>query len=164
MIDRGGVRSRLACNVLFIHVCRAQSPEKSAYRKRVALYPFDTATGDADNDWLAVGAPTLVEHHLYQDPFVQLRGIFNRTNYRRLRRAGFQEWKGVPVSLKARLAREANMPYFVTGNVQQAGGEYVVDFQVVDSQTGRPVLDETHHGPDLFSLIDEISGLISRVT
>ena len=130
---------------------------KSEYRRSFALSFFDNKTGDAANDWLGVAIPLLLEEDLLQDQFLTVRSSFDPFAIDRLQRAGFKSWEQAPWSFKQRLANESNLDYLVTGSFSVEDGGYVVTKTLHDASTGRLAATQTYKGPNLFSLVDEMS-------
>ncbi len=130
---------------------------KSEYRRSFALSFFDNKTGDAANDWLGVAIPLLLEEDLLQDQFLTVRSTFDPFAIDRLQRAGFKSWEQAPWSFKQRLANESNLDYLVTGSFSVEDGGYVVTRTLHDASTGRLAATQSYKGPNLFSLVDEMS-------
>jgi len=130
---------------------------KSEYRRSFALAFFDNKTGNAENDWLGVAIPLLLEEDLLQDQFLTVRSAFDPFAIERLQRAGFKSWEQAPWSFKQRLANESNLDYLVTGSFSVEDGGYVVTRTLHDASTGRLAATQTYKGPNLFSLVDEMS-------
>jgi len=130
---------------------------KSEYQRSFAFSFFDNKSGDAENDWLGVAIPMLLEEDLLQDQFITVRSAFDPFAIERLQRAGFKSWEQAPWSFKQRLANESNLNYLVTGSFSRENAVYVITRTIHDASTGKLVAEKTHRGPDLFSLVDEMS-------
>lgn len=130
---------------------------KGNFRTSFAMYPFENRSGDANVEWLQYAIPLLVEYDVYQDAFINARSALEPSTFERVKESGFKSWAGVPLALKRKIASEFHQNRFVTGTVDEEGGEYVVAVQVHETDSGRLVQERTYRGSDIFSLADEIS-------
>lgn len=131
----------------------AMVPNK-AYRKRVAIFQLDAA-GDTAAAWLSFGIPLMTSEDLQQQNFIEVLqspGMLDR-----MRKAGFANGTGVPLSLKREIAEELHVPYFVGGTVQKSGGDYVARIQVYETKTARLINETTLRAADAPALGDLFS-------
>ncbi|MEM8557991.1 MAG: tetratricopeptide repeat protein [Bacteroidota bacterium] len=122
------------------------------HRKRMLLFPFENATGDAERDWIATAVPALLQADLIQDPF--FRVILGHRVNERLARAGFADGRGVPLALQRRIAQEVSYGHVVTGTVRTDETGYALDLDLVDTETGRTQASHAFTGATLADLAD----------
>lgn len=125
-----------------------------AYRKRVAMYMFDSAEGSAVQ-WLSFGLPWLVYQDLQQQQFVELvPGIFMRE---RLRKAGFTDGTGVPLSLKRDIANDMHIPVFATGTVEASATNVTVHVKLYETATAKLLAEKTFTAATAADVADLVS-------
>jgi tetratricopeptide (TPR) repeat protein len=128
---------------------------KSEFRKSVANYYFDNASGDTALDWLQYGVPTALRYDLEQDLFLDIRG--GDAQLSRLREEGFQDGLRVSLALKRELAEDLRLTYFLAGEIDGSADQIVVRTRLYETQRGRLIQEREFSGSDLFELIDEMS-------
>lgn len=130
-----------------------------SYRRRMAVFFFDNASGNPERDWLQYAVTELLVQDLQQNPFVLASSPWaNYGNgfYARMRAAGFEDGLDVPRSLMREIAADANRQYFVEGSI---GGddEYRIDVRVWETESLQEVAELSRSGYDLYGLIDDLS-------
>ncbi|MBI4409426.1 MAG: tetratricopeptide repeat protein [Gemmatimonadetes bacterium] len=129
---------------------------KSAYRKRLALFNFDAEAADTSVHWLRYALPLALGADLGQDLFLNVQTSY--PSFRdKLRRAGYPEEVGVPLTLKREISEQAHLPYFVSGSVARADGQLRVRLALHDTETGKLLNERTFNGADFLSLVDKMS-------
>jgi tetratricopeptide (TPR) repeat protein len=131
-----------------------------SYRRRMAIFFFDNASGNADLDWLQYAVTELLVQDLQQNPFVLATSPWaNYGNgfYARMRAAGFEDGVGVPRSLMREIATDANRQYFVEGSIGGGDGEYRIDVRVWETESLTEVAALSRSGYDLYGLVDDLS-------
>ncbi len=134
----------------------------STFRKRFAMYVFDSPSDDAENEWLQYALPMLVEYDVLQDMFLDARPSLDPTVFNRLKASGFTSWDGVPLALKRKLAVESHMDHFVTGTIDRQDEEYIATVQVYESKSGKQVSENSYRGSDIFVMADDVTKDIMR--
>ncbi len=133
----------------------ARAIPKSAYRRRIALFPVDNPSGDVTLDWVRYAVPAAVSVDLGQDPFLR---VLPPESFRdRLEEAGKPNGLDVPLALKRRIASQLFMEYFTAGVVAQEGDELVLTVELYDAARGTLVERRTYRGDDVLGLVDDIS-------
>lgn len=126
----------------------------TAYRKRVAMFMFDAAGGDAAK-WLSFGLPWFVYWDLQQQQFVELvPGVYMRE---RLRKAGFPDGTGVPLTLKRDIANEMHIPVFATGTVQTTATGVTAHVQLYETATAKLLQEKTFTAATAPAVADMVS-------
>jgi len=132
-----------------------RSIPKSAYRRRVALFPVDNQEGDTTLNWIQYAVPAAVSVDLAQDPFVRV--LSPRSFRDRLEEAGKRDGLNIPVALKRRIASQLFMEYFTAGAITRERGELVLTIELYEVERGSLVERRTYRGGDILGLVDEIS-------
>lgn len=127
---------------------------KSTFRKRVALFTFDTP-GDTALAWAGRGLETALAMDLSQDLFVDVR--YTPFYQERLAKTGFEDGLEVPFSLKREIAREQNRGHIVAGTLDRAGSTWTAAYELFDADRGRRLEERSFEGDDLFALADSMS-------
>ena len=135
---------------------------KAEFRKKTAVFFFDNDSGDKELDWIHYAITMMLQIDLYQDPFVVFRSGYERSAVTSLKRAGFEDWRGVPVTLLQKIARELYTDYFLTGSYSFGEDGYTVRMALHDSHTGNLVSERTVENADLFALADAMSLALKR--
>lgn len=131
----------------------AMVPNK-AYRKRVAMFQFD-APADTSSSWLGFGIPFIATEDLQQQNFIE---VMNPAAIReRVRKKGFADGSGVPLSLKREIAEELHVPYFVAGSVEKSGAEYVARVQIYETKSAKLIKETSLRAATVPALGDLVS-------
>jgi tetratricopeptide (TPR) repeat protein/tRNA A-37 threonylcarbamoyl transferase component Bud32 len=135
---------------------------KNTFRKHIAMYVFDNASPDSTLEWLQYAIPMLIEYDVLQDPFLQVRPSLDPRSLSRLKESGFNNWSGVPLELKRKIADEANIAHFVTGTVDLEGDEYAATVSVYETKSGKRVSETPYRNSNLFEMVDDITKDLMR--
>ncbi|MDJ0836897.1 MAG: tetratricopeptide repeat protein [Acidobacteriota bacterium] len=128
------------------------------HRKRLALFPLENKSGDADLDWLRFGVPISIYYDLTQDPFLSgFQALSEGALSRRLLEANWEWNQNVPLPLSLKLAAELHLAYLVRGSYTVDDQGWHITTQILETKTGQEVAVVTHMGKDLFALVDEIT-------
>jgi tetratricopeptide (TPR) repeat protein len=133
---------------------------KSAYRRRVALFPLENRSGDPELDWVQHGVPVATSVDLEQDPFV--RTLSPEGFADRLEEAGKPDGLGLPVAQKRHIAAGLYMQYFTAGTIDREGGELVLTLELYDAKRASLVERREYRGGDLLDMVDEMSAQLRR--
>ena len=132
---------------------------KSEFRKRTALFPLETGAGLGEEEtWIAYAVPLAIEYDLITDDF--FLPIPTRTLSWGLRRRGYSDLLGAPLSLKREIAREVFAEYVAVGEIDRVEGRYRVTLAVREAKDGSIVGQTVHEGSELLALVDEMSEAI----
>jgi tetratricopeptide (TPR) repeat protein len=135
---------------------------KSEFRKTTAVFFFDNETGDSTLAWVHFAIPFMLQLDIYQDPFVVFRSGFEQSAINRLKRAGFDDWEGVPVALLQKIARELYTDNFLTGSFSVGAGGFEAKMMLHDTETGNLVSERIVQDENLFGLVDKMSVALKR--
>jgi tetratricopeptide (TPR) repeat protein len=124
-----------------------------AYRKRVAMFMFDGADGDAA--WLKFGVPWMTFQDLQQQNFIEV--VPSAGMREGLRKVGFESGVDVPLSLKRDVVQELHVPHFITGKIEKAGNEYIATVQLYETESLKLIKERTYRAADAAQLPDQIS-------
>ena len=131
-----------------------------SFRRRMAVFFFENESFDPGLDWLQYGVTELLVQDLQQSPFVLATSPwanFGNGFYMRMKQAGFSDGIDVPISLMRQIASDANRQYFVEGDLNRLGDDYVVTARVWETQSLTQVAELTETGFDLYNLVDALS-------
>jgi TolB-like protein len=131
---------------------------KSAFRRQIAIFPFDNETDNPELDWLQLGVPFGVSLDLRQDLFVNTLD----DPYARLREEGFPDATGVPLPLKRQIAEERHQSHLLTGKITGVADSVVITASLHEAMSGRLVGERTYSRDDLYALIDSITVQLKR--
>jgi tetratricopeptide (TPR) repeat protein/TolB-like protein len=133
---------------------------KAEFRKSVALFFFDNASGDTALHWLRYGMPTAIAGDLSQDLFLS---IWDPPDFlERLRREGYSDGLDVPLALKRQVADHLHLGHFVTGAVSRDGDQLAVAVSLYETRRGRLLRERAYSGDDIFELADSIAVQLKR--
>ena len=130
------------------------------FRRRMAVFFWKNDSGNPELDWLQYGITELLVQDLRQDPFVKADSPWNNFSdgfYSRMRRGGFNDGLGVPLTLMRKIAKEANHQYFVDGSINKKADNYVLTARIWDTQTLDQVAEVVESGWDIYTVTDRLS-------
>jgi tetratricopeptide (TPR) repeat protein len=133
---------------------------KEGFRKTLALFPLASDTTDPETAWLGGAVKTGLLNDLFQDMFINLR--LGAEFQEKIEEAGYASAVAAPRSLLRSLCSDANVPYFVDGEVTRTEAGYRVAVALNDVARGRVVSERVHEGGDLLALIDSASIQLRR--
>jgi len=131
-----------------------------SFRRRMAVFFFENASGDPELDWLQYGVTELLVQDLQQNPFVLVTSPWTNFGdgfYMRLKQAGFSDGLDIPLSLMREIASDANRQYFVEGVIDRLADEYVITVRAWETQSLKQVAELTESGWDLYGTVDALS-------
>lgn len=125
---------------------------KREFTRRVAVFAFVNESGDADLDWLQVGAPWSLAFDLEQDDWI--RPV-----------AGFAEELGsgpfspshLPLAQQRELARGRFLDYMLVGSIQGEGDSVVLRSRLYAAETGTLIEEREFEGAHPLDLVDRVS-------
>jgi tetratricopeptide (TPR) repeat protein len=138
---------------------------RDKFRRSVAMFFFENATGDTIHDWLRYGLPLATEMDLSQDMFIRVASPWSDAESRlldELERAGFEDGLGAPLTLMRELALNQHVDVLLTGSLVHADSALVVESELYDVPRGRRIAGHTFEGTDPFELADGISEQLKR--
>jgi tetratricopeptide (TPR) repeat protein len=131
-----------------------------AYRKRVALFMFDSVNGDSATQWLQYGLPLLTAEDLAQQSFIEpMQPALLQEG---LRKAGFDDGVGVPLTLKREVAKEMHLPHFLAGKIEKVGANYIATVQLYETSNAKLLKENRFESTDPAQLADQISASLVR--
>jgi tetratricopeptide (TPR) repeat protein len=126
---------------------------KNEFRKRLALFYFENQSGDSSLNWLRYGLHYLVQYDINQDLYItNFGGSFDQ-----LRKAGFKDFTGAPVSLLNQIARERHLSNYFRGSFTKEGQDFQIQTSLYDSRSGKLIAERSFTGDNIFTLADSIS-------
>jgi len=126
---------------------------KSEFRKKIALTYFDNETGDPELDWLQYGIVRALQIDLAQDLYLNVGAGFDP----KLKKSGYLEGVGVPLTLKREIAQDRHMDYFVSGTFTEDNEGFTVNTSLYETKRMKLLKERSFTGKDIFKLTDEIS-------
>ena len=125
---------------------------KREFTRRVAVFAFVNESGDADLDWLQLGAPRSLTLDLEQDDWI--RPV-----------TGFAEELGggpfspshLPLSRQRELARDRFLDYLLVGSIHGGGDSLVLASRLYEARTGALIEEREFEGSHPLDLVDRVS-------
>ncbi len=133
---------------------------KQAFRKRLALFPFENRGNDAALNWLGYGLDISQTVDLSQDLFLEMWDYRDLAS--RLEKAGFPDGLKVPLALKRKIAREVHLGHFLTGSFRKNGDQLTIEAAIYETNRGKKIAAQRFSGDNVFSLVDDISLFIKK--
>ncbi len=128
---------------------------KSEFRKKIALFFFDSESSNTEYNWLQYSIPSLLKYDLSQDIYVQIKSA-DRV-FSKLKEAGFNDGTKVPLMMKKQISNYYHLTYFLSGSFDIKDGKYIIHTKLFDTEKVKLLSENTFSGADLFQLIDQIS-------
>lgn len=132
-----------------------RSIPKKEFRKNAIIFFFENNTGDTSNNWLQFALSNLIEYDLSQDIYLDVQSALNYIS--KISNAGYVEGTGTPFQLKKKVAQEAYKNLFLTGSFSVQNGNYIIDTELFDSQTGKQIASHQYSEKDFMKAVDAIS-------
>jgi tetratricopeptide (TPR) repeat protein len=130
---------------------------KPEFRRRVAVFAFANETGDAELDWLQLGAPWSLTLDLEQDDWIRPvtgfaeelgAGPFNPTH--------------LPLSRQRELARDRFLDYLLVGSIHGRADSLVLESRLYDAETGGLITERFFDGSHPLDLVDLVSSQLRK--
>jgi tetratricopeptide (TPR) repeat protein len=133
---------------------------KNEFRKSFVLFFFENKTKDPSRDWLQYAFPRLLQLDLAQDLFIQTYLTYDFADM--IKASGFEDWVGLPLTLKNKIVRDAHLEYFVSGSFSEEGGDLFLETSIYETKRATEVAKSAFRGRDIFKLTDELSLKLKR--
>lgn len=136
---------------------------KTEFRKKISTFPFLNESADSTYNWLQYGLDFAIAFDLTQDIFVQRSNIYQSDMLgeyfilEKMRRFGFHDGVGIPLTLKKKIAQESFMEYFLSGSFTVNNETFTIKTELYETSKGKLIGENTFTGKDIFKLTDEIS-------
>ena len=128
---------------------------KNEFRKKFALFFFENETGDSTLNWLQYAIPAMLGYDLSQDLYLDIKPGYLFHN--KMKKAGFSEGIGLPLTLKNTIADDLHMKHFVSGSFTKQNEKFSVKTSIYETKRGKLIAESTFDGRDIFKLVDEMS-------
>lgn len=133
---------------------------RESYRRRLAVFFWDIEDAPADQQWLSYAVTEMLTQDLQQNPFLLASSPWENGGYGfydRMKRSGFNDGLGVPLSLKREIAEIAGRDHFIDGGVSYIDGEYRVTARLWETESLQKVDEVSASGWELLNVVDQIS-------
>lgn len=130
---------------------------RAEYRRRALVFFWRNLSGDGSIDWMRYGLPWLLQQDLSQNMFVSLRSPLGQSILSELRERQINDALDVDASLQIELARSRNVKHVLDGEFDVEGNNFILTVRVYDTDTRREREQLSVRGPDVLSLIDQLS-------
>jgi tetratricopeptide (TPR) repeat protein len=127
---------------------------KNEYRRRLLVFYPENTGGEAD-DWARETAAYLLALDLEQDAFLDLDIPLSMPGT--MIDAGSEDGHGLSRQLKRKIAKDANIKYYLTGNMSHQEGQWQQMTEMHESESGKVVAQRTQTATSLFDLVDLVS-------
>lgn len=135
---------------------------RESYRRRAFLYFMDSEDETEDLRWLQYSVTELLAQDLGQNPFLLVNSPWEGF-FPEIEEAGFDSGLGLPVSLKSRIADEANRDFFIDGVADRRDGQFTLTVRVWKTASMELVGESTVSGWNLPGLVDELSDDVREI-
>ncbi|MEL7451372.1 MAG: tetratricopeptide repeat protein, partial [Pseudomonadota bacterium] len=139
---------------------------KESFRRRAALFFFESEDEDESLDWLRYGLPVMLQRDLEQDAFLSiwspLEG-WEQSGMLGLQRAGFSDGLNVPLPLMRQIAQNRGYPGLLTGTFRSSDGGIRVEVTVHWTNNENEPQVVSAHGSDPMEAVDALTLEIKRV-
>ena len=126
---------------------------KNEFRKNIVIFFFENETDDSTLNWLQYAIPNMLNYDLSQDLyFATYEGFEDK-----LKRAGYQEGIGAPLTLKKKIADDWHLNYFVTGSFLKQNDVMTIKTILYKTKNTKPITENSFSGTDIFELVDSMS-------
>jgi len=127
---------------------------KPEFRKNLLAFFFDNPGNDTSLNWLQYGLVDMLEYKLFQDMYIHfVSGHYINTP---LVKAGYAEGVNIPLTLKQQLADRYHKNYFLSGSIGFENDQYVVDYVLYTTATGKRIAEGTYENINIFEIIDQL--------
>jgi len=128
---------------------------KSGLRKKVALFNFKNASGNAQADWLRGGLIFMLSYDLGQDHFISTTSPMDVVE--KLRKNGSADGNNMPMRLQQKIAQDSNQDFFLSGTILSADAGFEVETVLYEADRAKEISRRTFKNNDIFALIDDMS-------
>lgn len=138
---------------------------REGFHRRIATFFWsqEDAAGDgADASWESYAIAWLLNIDLGRNPLLSVLTPYSGDWIDELRSAGFEDAVGEPLSLALSLAREADVEQIIRGRFDRSDGEFRLQAEVVDVETGRIVVEHEARGESLVAAVSSLTDAVSR--
>ena len=127
---------------------------KSEFRKNLLIFFFDNPGNDTSLNWLQYGLVDMVEYKLFQDMYINsISGYFIQMP---MVEAGYKEGVNIPLTLKQQIADRFHKNYFLAGSVGFKNNQFIVDYILYKTHTGKRIAAGTFENENIFLIIDQL--------
>jgi len=126
---------------------------KSEFRKNIVIFFFENETDDSTLNWLQYAIPKMLNYDLSQDLYFDTYEEFED----KLKKAGYQEGIGAPLTLKKKIADDWHLNYFVTGSFLKQNDVVTIKTILYKTKNTKPITENSFSGTDIFELVDSMS-------
>jgi len=126
---------------------------KNEFRKNIAVFFFENETDNSTLNWLQYAIPRMLSYDLSQDLYFDTYEEFEDE----LKRAGYQEGIGAPLTLKKKIAEDRHLNYFVTGSFLKQNDVVTIKTILYKTKNTKPITENSFSGTDIFELVDSMS-------
>lgn len=128
---------------------------KNEFQKKLALFFYENISDDTSLYWMQYAIPSMLDYDLSQNMFIQAQCASAFIN--KFKDAGFEKGVGAPLMFQRNIAAYFNLNYFVTGQIDFKGGQYILLTKLYKTEDGVLVSEFKTTGTDFFNLIDEVT-------
>ncbi len=133
---------------------------KSAFRKRIALFFFESIGTDRKFDWLAQGVSIALSMDLAQDLYLNVQDSYDLAD--QIRQAGFGWRDRLALGLMRQIAEYKHLDSLVTGTILRNGTQFTLQVDLYETRRVKLLASRVYSGPNLFALIDKASVQLKR--
>ena len=132
---------------------------KNEFRKKIALFFFDNETNDSTLNWLQYGIAAGIYSDIGQDILFDVRAGFGweADLIKRVKKEGFTDGVGLPITLKKQIAKDLYRDYFISGSFLKEDKDFIIQISLYNTEPGRLLNKRSFSGENFTEIIDEIT-------
>ena len=124
---------------------------------RIGIFFFDQLNLNQNDHWLSYGLPYLISNQLTQQKSLIVNSFFNDNLFWMVKRAGFKEGLGLPLSLARSVATDADLNYFVRATLSTTGQSsnqqnFALQLKLFSTESNDPIAEFSVENKDPFEL------------
>jgi len=128
---------------------------KDDFIKNIAVFDFENRADEEDLEWLSTGLNIAILKDFNQDKFLRVKGT--ESFYDELKRNKIETLNDVPFQLQRKIARDFRLDFILAGSFDRTDDGFQLNSQLYDTENGKLLSEHTVQGPELFSLIDQLT-------
>jgi TolB-like protein len=128
---------------------------KNDFIKNIAIFDFENRADEEDFEWLSTGLNQAFLADFGQDKFIRVNGT--ESFFDDLKRNKIKKLNDVPFQLQRKIAKDFRLDYILAGSFDKVDDGFQINTQLFETENGKQIAEHTIQGPDLFSLIDQIT-------
>jgi len=123
--------------------------------KRIILLPLENKSNNQDIQWLTFALPQILKSDLEQDS--RVIGIAPESLNNLYDEYSVQLDRTPPFSIQRKIALDNYTNYFMNGEIEKSGENYLVTTRLINTVDGKEVYTKSYENVDPLNIVDQIS-------